>query len=483
MKKNWSFNTGVLLLLVILPIAAKAQQELVGSLPAIQLDFPEKLISRIDKKAAAAEQKLAVQNEKYLRRLLRREEKIRNKILSVDSSLAYLFNKQSETFQKARTLVSSQSPGILQQGGEYLPYVDSIKGALGFLSSNASVPMKSVQDALSRFNTLNSTIAKSNNVKEMLYDRIHTLKELCNQNAGLAKHFQKELGRYQKEAFYYAEQIKSYKELFNEPDKLLLKGLSQLRRIPAFTAFMQQHSELAGLFNLPLDYNSATSLTGIQTKTQVQALIQNQAGGGSSAVKAFGQQISSAKAKLDQFKDKLTKLGSNGGDIDMPNFRYNPNRSKSFLKRLEYGTNMQNTRSTNYFPSTTDLSIQVGYKATAKITAGLGLGGKIGWGKDIQHIKLSAEGFSLRSFFDMQLKKTFYLSGGLEYNHQKPFDAWKNLYQANDWTASGLIGMSKIISVKTKLFKKTKVQLLGDLLSFQQRPRTQPLKFRIGYNF
>jgi hypothetical protein len=483
MRKLRPLKVGILILLGLSSIASFAQQEKVGMAPTAKLDFPEKLIGRIERRAAKAEQKLAVQNEKYLRRLQYREEKIRNKIISADSSLAYLFSTQSEIFQKARTLVSSKSAGILQQGGEYLPYVDSIKGALGFLSANTAVPIKAVGDALAKFNTLNSTIAKSNNIKEMLYDRIHTLKELCNQNVGLAKHFQKELGRYQKEAFYYAEQIKSYKELFNEPDKLLLKGLAQLRRVPAFTTFMQQHSELAGLFNLPLDYNSAESLTGIQTKAQVQALIQNQAGGGTNAVQAFGQQINSAKAKLDQFKDKLTKLGANGGDVDMPNFRYNPNRTKSFLRFLEYGTTIQNSRATNYFPGTTDLSLQIGYKATAKITAGLGLGGKIGWGKDIQHIKLSAEGFSLRSFFDMQLKKTFYLSGGLEFNHQKPFEAWKNLYQANDWTTSGLVGLSKIISIKSKLFKKTKVQLLADLLSFQQKPRTQPLKFRVGYIF
>jgi hypothetical protein len=57
------------------------------------------------------------------------------------------------------------------------------------------------------------------------------------------------------------------------------------------------------------------------------------------------------------------------------------------------------------------------------------------------------------------------------------------LYSPDSWQESGLLGISKIISVKSKLFKKTKVQLLWDFLSYQQLPRSQPLKFRVGYNF
>ena len=53
----------------------------------------------------------------------------------------------------------------------------------------------------------------------------------------------------------------------------------------------------------------------------------------------------------------------------------------------------------------------------------------------------------------------------------------------NGWQQSGLIGISKVISLKTKLFKKTSIKLLWDFLSYQQMPRTQPVIFRAGYNF
>jgi hypothetical protein len=54
----------------------------------------------------------------------------------------------------------------------------------------------------------------------------------------------------------------------------------------------------------------------------------------------------------------------------------------------------------------------------------------------------------------------------------------------NDWTRSGLVGISKVVSLNSKFFKKTKVQLLWDFLWYTQIPRTAgPFKFRVGYNF
>jgi hypothetical protein len=51
------------------------------------------------------------------------------------------------------------------------------------------------------------------------------------------------------------------------------------------------------------------------------------------------------------------------------------------------------------------------------------------------------------------------------------------------WTRSGLIGLSKTVSMKSRVFKKAQLQLLWDFLSYQQVPQTQPLVFRIGYTF
>ena len=73
------------------------------------------------------------------------------------------------------------------------------------------------------------------------------------------------------------------------------------------------------------------------------------------------------------------------------------------------------------------------------------------------------------------------MSGGMEYNYTTPFARFQQLRNWDDWTKSGLIGVSKTVSVKSRVFKKTKAQLLWDFLSYEQVPRTQAVIFRIGY--
>jgi hypothetical protein len=114
---------------------------------------------------------------------------------------------------------------------------------------------------------------------------------------------------------------------------------------------------------------------------------------------------------------------------------------------------------------------------------GLGASYKLGWGNGIQHIAFSSAGAGLRSFVDVKIKGSWSASGGLEYNYTKPFSSFQRLYQWNEWTESGLIGVSKTVSVKSRVFKKTKVQLLWDFLSYREVPRTQAVIFRIGYSF
>ena len=246
---------------------------------------------------------------------------------------------------------------------------------------------------------------------------------------------------------------------------------------------MKNNSQLAGLFNIPGNYGSPQALAGLQTRDQIQQMIQVQAGSGPNAQAMVQQQVQAAQGQLNQFKDKLNALGGGSGDIDMPNFRPNNQKTKTFLKRLEYGTNLQNTRGSYFFPTTTDIGLSVGYKLKNKSTLGIGASYKMGWGKDIQHILISSEGIGLRSFVDIQMKKSFFASGGLEYNYQQPFASFQQIRAIHEWQSSGLIGVSKIISIKSKVFKKTKLSLLWDFLSYYQIPRTQPIKFRVGYNF
>ena len=168
----------------------------------------------------------------------------------------------------------------------------------------------------------------------------------------------------------------------------------------------------------------------------------------------------------------------------MPDFKPNHQKTRSFLKRLQLGTDLQTTRANYFFPSTTDIGLSIGYMLSSRSTIGIGGSYKIGWGQNISHVKLSGEGVSARTFFDVLLKKNFYASGGFEMQYQRAFTSFNQINSVNDWGRSGLIGISKIVSLGGKVIRKTKVQLLWDFLWYSQYPRTaSPFKFRVGYNF
>jgi len=86
----------------------------------------------------------------------------------------------------------------------------------------------------------------------------------------------------------------------------------------------------------------------------------------------------------------------------------------------------------------------------------------------------------LRSFVDVKLKGSFWMSGGYEQNYQQAFGKIDILKDISHWQQSGLIGITK----KYKIGKKTSnMQLLWDFLSYQQIPKTPAIKFRVGYTF
>ena len=164
-------------------------------------------------------------------------------------------------------------------------------------------------------------------------------------------------------------------------------------------------------------------------------------------------------------------------------FKPNEQKTKSFLQRLEYGTNLQTVKASSFFPTTTDVGLSVGYKLNDKSVIGIGGSYKLGLGRGWDAIKFSSEGMGLRSYIDWKIKGSFWISGGYDMNYHTAFSNFDQLKDRNAWQRSGLLGLSKMVSVKSKFFKKTKAQLLWDFLSQQQVPRTQAVIFRINYNF
>jgi len=279
--------------------------------------------------------------------------------------------------------------------------------------------------------------------------------------------------------------MKNYKELFSDPQKAEQTATNILNKIPAFQKFTQQNSILSKLFASSSSVDSgqtAQSLAGLQTKNQIQGLIQQKiASGGPNAAQSIMQNIQLAQAQLSQLKDKLLKSGGTSG-MDVPE-GFNPNmqKTKTFLQRIEYGANVQFAKSTTYIPTTCDIALTIGYKLTDKDDLGIGLSYNIG--ATNPHIALSSQGVGFRSFIDWEIKKQVYLTGGFEMTYNSVFTKFSELQQLDRWQQSGLIGLTKKLNLKSKYFKSTNIQILYDMLYDQHIPKTQPLIFRTGYNF
>src|SRR4030095_7244827 len=363
----------------------------------------------------------------------------------------------------------------------YAPHLDTLKTAFKFLDKQGAG--EEVKKTLAKIESLDDNFQKAEEIRKFIRERREQLKQQL-EKLGLVK----ELKKFNKEVYYYAAQIKEYKEILNDPKKIEKKAIELLSKTKVFQDFMKKNSMLALLFRLPGDPNDPayiSSLAGLQTRAQVNNLIQQQvSSGGPNGRAQFQQNIQQAQTQLNELKNKLLQFGGGSSDDIMPEgFKPNSQKTKSFLKRLEYGTNFQVQRAQYYFPATSDLGLSLGYKLNDKSIIGVGASYKVGLGQGWNRIEFSSQGAGLRSYVDWKLKGSFWISGGYEMNYRTEFNGIDQLRDLNIWQQSGLLGVSKVINVKSKFFKKTKLQLLWDFLSYQQVPRTQPVVFRIGYNF
>jgi uncharacterized protein YlxW (UPF0749 family) len=212
---------------------------------------------------------------------------------------------------------------------------------------------------------LNSRFQQADEIKKFIRERREQLKQQLEQ-LGLVK----ELRQFNKQVYYYSEQIKEYKETLKDPKKIEKKAIELLSKTKIFQDFMKKNSMLASLFRMPGDPNDPAylaSLAGLQTRSQVNNLIQQQiSAGGPNARNAFSQSLQQAQAQLRDLQNKILKSGGSSSDDDMPNFKPNSQKTKSFLKRIEFGTNIQTIKGNNYFPATTDLGLSFGYKLNDK---------------------------------------------------------------------------------------------------------------------
>lgn len=478
------------------------------------ISLSEKQVRGIESKLSNLDESLNKRSRKYLRTLSSREEKLYRQLARIDSSrAAEVFGNINESYEFLSQKIGNATGKFEKlSSGEYLAGLDSLQGSLAFLKDAAHILSRSkdirakLGTTLNQANQLQHRLQEAGDIQNYIQQRQAQISELLsgltNVPGGLTKYF----GRYQQEVYYYSRQISEYKEALNNPDKLIRKILSTLQSIPAFSKFFSKYSMLASLFPTPENYGTAQALAGLQTRADVMQIIQQQLpvsgtdGTNGNPAQYLQQQIQQAQGELTRLRDKLNELGiTSGGNSDMvlPDFTPNNQKTKSFLKRIEYGVNFQSQRASDFFPTTTELGLMLGYKLNDKSRVGMGVTGKMGWGKGWSHIKITGEGVGLRTYAEWKAPDLFktgsrfmaslWFTAGVELNYSKPVESLTVFKNYDNWTKSALAGLSKKVGMNSP-FKKGKkmegnVQVLYDFLHNRHVPPTPALVWRVGYNF
>lgn len=494
----------------------------IDSLNAKLTNLSAKLLKRIQAKTASLDQQLTSQTQNYVQRMTSQEASLNKQLSASDSNAAkQLFAGSAQRYaalsQRLRQDTGSKSMLI---SGKYEPYTDSLRGTLAFLqqhpqfSGAGAVSAKSqaqLQKTVSQLQGLQAKMQDATQLQQYMQQRQAQIQQYLSKYTQLPSGVSNTFNGYKAQAGYYQQQVSAYKDMLNDPDKLFQTALTLLNKVPAFSKFMQSHSALSPLMPPGSGPAAATDPTkpgqGLPGRDEVLAGLQSQLGKNGPTAESVAQKSTSAAAASQSSSGggglgQLGAIGSllsgggltgsgsigNGGSSGASGAgtgapQLNPQKTKSLLGRLEFGMNLQSTPSSYFFPATTDIGASLGYKLNGKNRIGIGASYKIGWAGDIQHIQVSSQGASVRSFVDISIGGTWFVSGGLEYNYQPPVYSLHMLRDLANWEPAGLVGLSKVLPMKTKLIKSTKIQLLWNFLSYSQVPTTQPFIFRIGYSF
>ncbi|MGN6530592.1 MAG: hypothetical protein ACTHK0_02405 [Ginsengibacter sp.] len=473
-----NFKSVILLLLLV--ISANSYGQMPDSLAARLPRVPDKFYAKVEKKYSCIEESLSRKSVKYLKKLQKQENSLTKKLHGFDSATIALNNDVNEEYNHFINSLTGKGKKISDvKAGQYNAYMDSLSTSLSFLkkfdpSGKAGKPMAALDNLKDKLN-------QSEKVNEFIGERRQQLQQLLSGYTKVPASLKKEFARLNKTGWYYKAQVAEYKSMLKDPEKIEKKALSLLNQMPFFQKFMKENSKLASLFGLPENYGTAASLAGLQTRASVQGMIQQRvAAGGPNAMAQVQQNLAAAHAEINKLKDKINQFGGGSGDLEMPDFKPNSQKTKPLLKRLEYSANVQFAKSNSLLPSTANIGLGIGFKLDDIRIVGIGASYAVGMGT-IQHISFSSQGIGLRSYLDWKIKKQIYLTGGYEISYNSAFKNIEQLKDYDAWQRSALLGLSKRYKISKKV--QGNMQLLYDFLANSHVPVSQPVVFRLGYSF
>jgi hypothetical protein len=491
-------------MLTTLAATSYAQDSLIHTITELPVKFLKQTNDKIDKYT----NRLTSKTEKTLVKLTRLENKIK-KLLDQASpqTSQQLFSNGKLTF--ASMLQKIQEGKSLAENArmKYTEYNDRLISNIKFIETQKdqldNKYIKPLQAAKEKAKQLQEDVTETETAEKLIKERKKELLNEAYKVLGKSKYFNK----INAETYTYAETLKNYKEIFSEPGKAEKVAFEILNKIPAVKEFVQNNSMLASLFGNPSPFGGvgggSASLAGLQTRANVNSLIQGRiAAGGPNASALVSANIQQAQAELGKLKDKIMKAGgdlnagSNEAEDKFAGFKKSETKSKTLKQRLELGTDFQFGRPNRIVSSQANIAVSLGFKISDSKTAGLALCYKLNYGP-IDNFYLQHGGIGIRSYMDWKLKKQFFFSAGYELNFNQSFKSFSQVLTGykqqglgNGWQSACLIGISKKIKFpsssigkKAGLVKGTKISVLYDFLYNTHFVASPPVIFRVGYNF
>lgn len=446
--------------------------------------LPSSYYDNLTKKFNGLEKQFTSKTKEYLKKVSREEGKLYRKLWKRDSVKAKkLFGDVSVRYNSLENAATAKVNKLDKSFRVYSGKLDSMETAINFLQDKSLVKpglLSAMNGTTGQIRKLKDKLSQTEQIRKYLEERKKILNEEL-EKAGLLK----SLGKFNKHIYYYKQQLQDYKKILEDPSVMEEKLIGTLSKIPAFRNFFNKHSVFASLFRLPsAEGEGNLSLTGLQTREVINNELRQRFGNDQLIRQTLQKSMEQARDEINKKREAKELPGTvNKAKGKRKDFVPNSQKTKSFWQRLEPGANFQSKRSNGVLPVTSDIALSLGYKLNDNSTIGIGTAYKIGWGQGIRSINISHQGIGLRSFLDWKLKGSFYVTGGYELNYFSEINHIEQLKDINAWQQSGLVGISKIISLSSKIFKKTKLQLLYNFLYNPETSPTKPIVFRVGYNF
>lgn len=391
-------------------------------------------------------------------------EKLKSRVEKLERKLGNLLTDSNKLNQFNLNNSSGLINGVEKFGNSYHGNFDSLKVSASFIQS---------KELVEKLNDFQQQINEASHLDKILVSRV---KEISQIQVLLKS--KRELLKYQQAIFSYRQEISRYKKLVDDPSKSIQKLIEFARTKPAFEKYFAKYSIIGQLFPSNDESVDSSGFGTLQTSAEVSKNLESKLGNKTSIGSIIQQNQVPHTIDIEKMIPKLA-TAEFGDDINQPNFKGNNQKSKKFTERLVVGANLQSTRSSTYLPSTTDFAGSLGYSLTDKSIIGIGASYLLGWG-DFRAIKLTHQGLGFRTFIDYKIKNQFWLTGGGETNYREIIQDFDALRNTSKWQKLVLIGVTKKIKVKKM---NSKIQLLFNLLHKESIPVTQPILFRVGWDF